>query len=147
MTKKRKGWQLEKFSCGKVEYTGTLKFSKEKQISGFCKQNYMDADRQFKLAVACVYLTYLRECLGLNYTLDEMPGMDMDSKPAIESWEYYQLDHITNKTHGERYNLKNAQLISPVTHDIKTDSGKYTDYRSLSYKVWLLKKIKERNEI
>jgi len=116
------------------------KFSKASQI-GERMQTKEDADKQFKLAVACVWCEWLRSTYpGMTCSFNIMPPMDCIAKGR--ELKELQLDHIRNKTHGDRYNLLNVQLITPETHDIKTKSGEYTDYRYCEYVKWLKEKLK-----
>lgn len=118
-----------------------LKFSKRKQVSGFDKQDTYDADRQFKFAVACAWVQWLQTTM-LGVSLDDMWGMDAGASTGNRgTWKDFQLDHIVNKTHGDRYNLLNAQLLTPETHRLKTDSGEYTDFRPANFVLWLKNKI------
>jgi CheY-like chemotaxis protein len=127
------------------------KFSKASQI-GERMQTKEDADKQFKLAVACVWCEWLRNyydkrganihnLIPMDSMMPIMDGFGM-SHYNLQDYQNLELDHIRNKTHGDRYNLLNVQLITPETHDIKTKSGEYTDYRYCEYVKWLKEKLK-----
>lgn len=108
-------------------------------------QSLADGDKQFKLAVACVWVEWLstQKVNGFydGYYHDQILPMN-DLHANTVHYKKLQLDHIKNKTHGNRYDLLNAQLITPKQHDIKTNSGEYTDYRPKEYITWLKEKLK-----
>lgn len=119
-----------------------LKFSKSSQI-GEKMQGKGESDAQFKFAVACIWLTWLKEKGYVHDSLDSMPPMNFKNTAKMKCYPYKEmhLDHIVNKTHGDRYNILNAQLIDGNTHREKTDSGEYEDMRPEEYVEWINKQL------
>lgn len=121
---------------------GAPGLSKADQLHYTATQSKEDADKQAKLAFACLWLAWVNETWGYTYiyTLDFMPLCENTKQKG--SLKDLQLDHIKNKTQTDRFDLTNMQLLTPETHKIKTDSGKYTDYRPIGYVNWLKEKLK-----
>jgi hypothetical protein len=115
-------------------------------------QTLADGDKQFKIAVACVWVEWLRHYQGKSgANIHSLTAMN-NPEPLPDGFGQYhyalydytdlQLDHIKNKVHGDRYDLLNAQLVTPEWHDIKTQSGEYTDCRPKEYVTWLRERLK-----
>ncbi len=122
------------------KFYGAKGLSKAEQC-GHAIKSERDFDTHMKLALACVWVEWLRHKYQMPVSVDFMPPMDCVGGVAVP-YKALHLDHIGNKTRHDRFSLSNVQLIRPDTHRDKTDSGKYTDYRPTEFTAWLEELLK-----
>lgn len=100
--------------------TGSLKFPKASHVRP--KLSTEEKDAITKRLLVCLYLVYQGHTEDLDFMMQTT-----------------EMDHIKNKTQGDRYKIDNLQLLSHEIHSVKTDSGKYFDFRPVGLKEWLKK--------